>query len=77
MQLPSLAYQTIDHWKWFLFDKFKNKMIAQKKDKIEYVDEFRKISTLEKLPTIISSINNIFDEEAVKDSNNKFMRLRK
>lgn len=42
----------------------------------EYIDEFRKISTLEKLPTLNDRLQNMFGDDVEKDNNN-FMRLRK
>lgn len=49
----------------------------QKKEKIEYVDEFRKISAREKLPIVTNTLNDFFDEDTNKEANNKFIRLRK
>lgn len=42
------------------------------KEKVEYVNEFRKISTIEKLPVE----RNIFEDE-VQKSNKNFFRMRK
>lgn len=42
----------------------------------QYVDEYRKISTMEKLPPVEAKWNAFFEEEKDKDKN-KFMRFRK
>lgn len=51
-------------------------MKKQQKDRFEYVDEFRKISTLEKLPTLTNKLQNMFEDDVQKDNNN-YMRFRK
>lgn len=49
-------------------------MKAKNKGKVEYVEEFRKITAIEKLPTLKEGFGDIFFGD--KAENNKFLRLK-
>ena len=48
--------------------------MAQQRRKIEYVDEFRKMTAIEKLPPLSYDFADYFQEDKTVD--NKFLRLK-